>query len=207
MSLLLFTFFSGKRQQTFVSHITELLLRKHRYLKCGACTKCEHGPLVPEREKDAVVSQAVQPFSGGWNTSAQPLSQEPAWPCTSNLSQAFSKLVWHYLSAVHTESWLPVWQQSFPGAKMYFQAVDVASGGHAKDGCLCSSLFFPWRLTYVTLYWIAAVLWSPSHKQAHTVFRTVHGDYLERNPTSKQFAVCQKRIFVINSKLMVLCWR
>lgn len=71
------TTLSGKRQQTFLLHITELLLRKHRLLKCGACTKCKHGPLLPEREKDVLVSSVMQPFSGGTHQHSPSPNSQP----------------------------------------------------------------------------------------------------------------------------------
>lgn len=119
-------------------HITELLLRKHRLLKYRACTKYKHGPLVSE--KDAVVSPAMQPFSGGTHQrSPSPKSQpDPAHQTCAKSSVNCSGIICQLsilrADSLHDCSLLLV-------AKMHFQEVCVALRGHAKDICLCRVSF------------------------------------------------------------------
>lgn len=119
-------------------HITEFLLRKHRLLKYRACNKYKHGPLVSE--KDAVVSPAMQPFSGGTHQhSPSPKSQpDPAHHTCAKSSVNCSGIICQ-LSILRADSLHDC--SALLVAKMHFQEACVALRGHAKDVCLCRVSF------------------------------------------------------------------
>lgn len=91
---------------------------------------------------------------------------------------------------------------------MYFQAVCPALRSHAKDVCL-RTVPFSLEDSLMSLYialqqCLLNCNKCNSHKQAHTILRTLQRGYLERNPTSKQFAVWQKFCYKFKSDVLRL---
>lgn len=154
----------------------------------------------------AVVSLATQPFSGGIHEpSPSPWGQPDlahqtcTKPSCGIKSHGFiCQLSTLTAGLLHDSSLLLL-------AKMFLQSACVERPCQRLMSLQPSLCFLPWRLTCVTLYYIAIVLQSLSPKPAHTAIRTVPTGYLQRKTTSKQSAMCQKTGFITNSNLMALC--
>lgn len=142
LSLLLFTFFFREKAANFCFTCNSVFIEKIRIPEAWVYTKCLHGPLVSQREKDPVrccsfISKAA--LRGVHQHSPSPGGQ-PA-PAHQTWAKSSAGVTWHsFISQFSTPTAGLLHDSSLLLAKMYFQAARVALRGRAKDGCLCSSL-------------------------------------------------------------------